>query len=45
MQRKAKADVQLSNGTVIPKGAFIAVSTHRHWYDHWPSLLLMGGGY
>lgn len=34
MQRKARADVKLSNGTVIPKGGFLAVSTHRHWYGH-----------
>ncbi|KAG6368397.1 hypothetical protein INS49_002603 [Diaporthe citri] len=33
MQRKARADVKLSNGTVIPKGGFLAVSTHRHWDD------------
>ncbi|KAH8749751.1 cytochrome P450 [Diaporthe sp. PMI_573] len=33
MQRKARADVELSNGTVIPKGSYLAVSTHRHWDD------------
>lgn len=33
MQRKARAEVKLSNGTVIPKGGFLAVSTHRHWDD------------
>ncbi|KAL2277747.1 hypothetical protein FJTKL_15188 [Diaporthe vaccinii] len=33
MQRKARADVKLSNGTVNPKGGFLAVSTHRHWDD------------
>ncbi|KAJ0122177.1 Dihydromonacolin L monooxygenase LovA 6 [Diaporthe amygdali] len=33
MQRKARADVKLSNGTFIPKGGFLAVSTHHHWDD------------
>lgn len=34
MQRKARADVKLSDGTFIPKGGFLAVSTHHHWYSH-----------
>lgn len=42
MQRKARADVKLSNGTVIPKGGFIAVSTHRHWYACHFLLSIMG---
>ncbi|KAH8751640.1 cytochrome P450 [Diaporthe sp. PMI_573] len=33
MQRKARANVKLSNGTVVPKGTILGVSTHRHWDD------------